>query len=144
VAVLEPFASAPEITSVERLKALPGAVSLRIVAGGRAEVVTYEPDPPTERLPLAAVEADSLLAAGSPKALPRAGDVVRLLTADGWVYPYHVAAAERAPTGARIRVAEGPGLVFDAASARLRLTAYPQREHSGPAAVEWLTTADVR
>ena len=123
------------------MKAPAGAVSLRIVAGGRAEVVTYTPDRSTERLPLAAVEGDSLLVAGSPGTLPRPGEVVRLLTADGWVYPYHVAAAETARSGVRIHVAEGPGLIFDGASARLRLTAYPQREHTGPAAVEWLRAA---
>ncbi|HWQ55263.1 MAG TPA: heparinase II/III family protein [Bryobacteraceae bacterium] len=145
VAVLEPFASAPEITSVQRVKAPEGTVSLRIVAGGRTELVTYTPDAPngraTERLPLIAVEADALLVAGSPKALPRPGEVVRLITGDGWVYPYHVAGAEIAASGVRIRLAEGPGLVFDGASARVRLTAYPQREHTGPAAVEWLRAA---
>jgi hypothetical protein len=45
-------------------------------------------------LSLRAVEGDALVMAGDSGPLPSAGDVVRLLTADGWVYPYTVVAAE--------------------------------------------------
>jgi hypothetical protein len=36
-----------------------------------------------------------------------------------------------------VRLVEAPGLVFDPAHGRLRLTAFPQREHQGRVRVEW-------
>ena len=68
---------------------------------------------------------------------PESGDVVRVITADGWVYPYTVVAAEVRGDSLRLRVGEGPGFTFDASTQRLRLTSFPQREHSGAARVEW-------
>ena len=86
---------------------------------------------------LRAVERHTLVLENSPAPLPETGDIVRLLTADGWVYPYTVVAAEGGSDALRIRVAESPGCAFDAAAQRLRLTAFPQREHAGAVRVEW-------
>jgi len=52
---------------------------------------------------------------------------------DGWVYPFTVVSA----LGARVQVAEGPGMSYDAATQHLRLTAFPQREHMGLVRVRW-------
>jgi Heparinase II/III-like protein len=86
---------------------------------------------------LRAVEGRVFRLGGVEGGPPRSGEVVRVLTSDGWTYPYTVEAAEAEAGGLRIRVAEGPGLAFDAAAGRLRLTAFPQREHTGPVRVEW-------
>ena len=87
---------------------------------------------------LLSVRRDGPLAISTNAKLPEAGTVVRLITADGWVYPFTVASAENGPGGAaRLRVVEGPGMEFDAATGILRLAAYPQREHHGAVAVEW-------
>ena len=97
--------------------------------------VEYRPERPSERFPLDVVDSHTLVLRGSAANLPAHGEVVRLLTADGWVYPYHVEEAAQSAGRIRIRVAEGPGLTFDGT---LRLTAYPQREHAGPAEVDWI------
>lgn len=71
--------------------------------------------------------------------LPVAGDVVRLETDDAWTYPFNVTYAERDGDAIRIRVAEGPGMEFQAENNRLRLTSFPQREHTGTVYIEWMT-----
>ena len=68
---------------------------------------------------------------------PETGDVVHVITADGWVYPYTVVAAEVRNDALRLRVGEGPGFLFDTAAQRLQFTSFPQREHSGATRVEW-------
>jgi hypothetical protein len=78
---------------------------------------------------------------GRAEELPRPSDVVRLVTADGWVYPYTVAEAEARDGSARIRVVEGPGLTFEAQASKLTQTAFPQREHRGEVRVEWTPRA---
>ena len=142
VAVLEPFESEPSITAVERVDAPAGTVSLRITRNGAAEVATVSPDAPPgrsfESLPLAAMEADALVVSGAAESRPRTGEILRLKTADGWVYPFTVAGAEAVDGGLRIRVEEGGGMAFDPAAGSLRLTAYPQRSHNGPIDVEWM------
>ena len=87
--------------------------------------------------PLRAVEVETLVLDPGSTTPPETGDVVRVITADGWVYPYSVVAAEARSDALRLRVGEGPGFVFDSATRRLRLTSFPQREHSGAARVEW-------
>jgi hypothetical protein len=90
---------------------------------------------------LRAVDADTLVLDGVSSSIPETGDVVRVITADGWVYPYTVVAAEAQGDALRLRVGEGPGFLFDAAAQRLRFTSFPQREHSGAARVEWSSPA---
>lgn len=93
--------------------------------------------------PLVRVEPGSLVVAHNGGALPTAGEVVRLLTGDGWVYPYNVKSATAIDGGRSLRmeVAEGPGLEFDASKKHLRLRSFPQREHAGAVFVEWLRSA---
>jgi hypothetical protein len=189
VSVLEPYAEAPFLTSVERLPATGRALALRVRMGERTDVIVIGAGKPVtvpggkatatfqgeagvlslrgetvehayalgeggwrrgefrllsagrQSAALHAVEADALILEKGGAPPPGAGDVVRLVTGDGWVYPYTVVAAESRGEGVRLRVAEGPGLAFDAAAQRLRLTAFPQREHAGAVRVEWLPRA---
>jgi hypothetical protein len=140
-AVLEPYNSAPSVTSVERMEN-----GLRVRMGGRTDVISWGASPSVsidgrqvwalaapKSLSLAAVEADALVLASTPDSPPTPGEVVRLVTADGWVYPFTVVSA----LGARVQVAEGPGMSYDAATQHLRLTAFPQREHMGLVRVRW-------
>jgi hypothetical protein len=93
----------------------------------------------TQRAPVKQAGRDGFLLEGALESLPPSDSVVRLVTSDGWVYPYTVAAAERAEDGVRLRVREGPGVTFDAARERLELAAYPQRVHRGAARIEWIS-----
>ncbi len=86
---------------------------------------------------LRSVEADALIVENIGTSPPEPGDVVRMITADVWVYPFTVVATETRNDMHRLRVAEGPGITFDAAARRLSLTSFPQREHSGSVCVEW-------
>jgi len=86
---------------------------------------------PLRSAELAAAEPRTLVLASPARVA--AGDVVRLVTADGWVYPYTVETAE----GNRLRVAEGPGFRLERGGRGFRFTAYPQRQHAGVARVEW-------
>lgn len=183
--VIEPYATVPFLTAIDRLTLAGGTVALRIRIGDRTDLVVYGADEPLtistggphaifqgkvgvlslrddelesayalgrggwsfgdvtlrsggpESLPLRGVEGDRLLLEGDSHELPRAGDVVRLLTADGWTYPFHVIQADRQGKMVGIQVAEGPGLTYDTAPPRLRLTSFPRREHPGEARVEW-------
>ncbi|WP_406694919.1 heparinase II/III family protein [Singulisphaera sp. Ch08] len=94
-----------------------------------------------QSLSLQAVSGDALILSGASESLPEAGDVVRVLTADNWVYPYTVVAAERQGETVRIRVAEGPGFSYDATTKEFRLTVFPQREHTGAVRLEWMPRA---
>ncbi len=71
---------------------------------------------------------------------PEPGDVLRLLTADGWVYPYHIRSVDAAAGSSHLRLdlVEGPGFDLDVASQKLKFRSFPQREHSGAVKVEWL------
>jgi len=68
---------------------------------------------------------------------PRIGSVVRLLTADGWVYPFTVAAASSQGNRHTLQVSEVPGLSYDATQKLLRFAAFPARDHHGAARVDW-------
>ncbi len=91
--------------------------------------------------PLRSVEADALVVENIRTPLPEPGNIVRVMTADSWVYPFTVVAAESRADTLRIRVAEGPGITFDTAAQRLSLTSFPQREHLGAVRVEWASRA---
>ena len=96
---------------------------------------------PTQSALLRQVEGDTFVLEGPAQTLPPRESVARLVTGDGWVYPYTVLAAERAGNVLRIRVKEGPGVTFDAARQRFELTAYPQRAHEGAVRMEWTAAA---
>ncbi len=85
---------------------------------------------------LAGVGAGKLQVSAVNGSLPKPGNIVRVVTADGWVYPFTVTAAKPAGEGtAVITVSEGSGLALGAGT--LQLTAYPRRTHTGGAQVEW-------
>jgi hypothetical protein len=90
-----------------------------------------------QRRALQGIEKDALVVQGGKAKLPRPGDVVTVVTEDGWRYPFTMVEALPGDPGARLKVVEGPGMTYDAASHRLRLSAYPQREHQGKVQVEW-------
>lgn len=139
-AVMEP--GKPFIESVEPLPVRGAALALKVRMGARTDRIVITPNGMSvttpqgawksathHRVPLEGVEPGALIA----KASPAPGSIVRLLMADGWVYPYNVTAAD----GRRIQVAEGPGFEFDRAAQQVRFTSYPQRRHTGIPEVEW-------
>jgi hypothetical protein len=85
---------------------------------------------------------NTLTVSGDDLQPPAAGDVIRLVTADDWVYPYHIASASVLDDG-RLQLAlqESTGFEFDAAAQRLRYRSFPQREHAGAVRVEWQRAA---
>ncbi len=185
-AVLEPYANAPFLTSVQRL-AVPGAtLALRIRRGARTDLVvvgaaqpvalpmdkgratfsgavgvlTLAGDqvehayalggawtcgdlrleaPAPQKRDLVGVADGALVVSGPADGAPAPGSVVRVVTADGWVYPFTVASTEPRGDALAIRVIEGPGLASDGKA--LRLTAFPQREHTGAVTVQWMVSA---
>ncbi|AGA27717.1 heparinase II/III domain-containing protein [Singulisphaera acidiphila] len=187
--ILEPYAKAAFIDSVERVANTGAAMVLKVRIGDRTDLIVCGADEPVsvaqgashatftgavgvlslrgeriehafalgkggwtrgddalqatgpQSLSLRAVEGDTLILSGPSENLPGAGEVVRVLTADDWVYPYTVVASERQGETVRLRVAEGPGFTFDAAAGKLHLTAFPQREHTGAVRLEWTTRA---
>ena len=141
VAVFEPHGGTPFLDAIDR-----ASEEVRIRLGNRIDLVawTTKPSvsidgktvwtlPEAQSAPLAAVEQDALVLASTPDRLPDKGDVVRVMTGDGWVYPFNVVSAD----GPRLRIAEGSGMIYDAAAQHLRLTAFPQREHTGSVRVSW-------
>ncbi len=96
---------------------------------------------PTQRGKLIAVDSGSLVVEYSGSVLPFAGTVIRLVTADGWVYPFNVSSAKRNDDDTSIiHVAEGPGMDFQPDIRVLKLRSFPQREHQGENFVEWITS----
>jgi hypothetical protein len=141
--VLEPLATTPFVTAAERT-----ADGIRIRIGKREHLISLRERPSVlfedrevwslgtrHEGRLAGVESDALILADPPPSPPAAGDVVRVTTADSWTYPFTIAVVEET----RLRVVEGPGLTYDAAARSLNLTAFPQRQHAGDAAVSWFS-----
>lgn len=93
-------------------------------------------------VPLQATEVGVLVVAATRLPAPEKDAVVRVVTSDGWVYPYTLVAAETRGGQLRLSVAEGPGFQFDAQKQRLQFASFPQREHSGAVRVEWTTRAE--
>ena len=75
---------------------------------------------------------------GEAKTLPVAGDVIRVVTANGWAYPFTIVSSEQASSRVRVRVVETPALRYDREGNKLSLRSFPQREHTGPVYVDWL------
>lgn len=184
-AVLEPYAQAPFLKSIERLALPQAALALRIRTAERTDIVVLGAEKPVEiaaeghkitfqgeagvlslrgeevehtyalggsgwtvgtqryagsllqKRALQGIEKDALVVPGGKRKLPRPGDIVTVVTEDGWRYPFTMVEALPGNPGARLKVVEGPGMTYDAASHRLRLSAYPQREHQGKVQVEW-------
>ena len=98
--------------------------------------------PPRQKARLQAIEKAAIVVSDLPEQLPEPGQVIRLVLADGWVYPFNVVSAERDADGAtaRIKVVEGLEMTFDAASKAFELKAFPRRSHTGDVTVEWLSS----
>lgn len=93
-------------------------------------------------VPLQAAEAGALVTTASSLSVPEKGGVVRVVTSDGWVYPYTLVAVETRGGELWLRVGEGPGFQFDAKKQRLQFASFPQREHTGAVHVEWNPRAE--
>ncbi len=90
---------------------------------------------------LIGVDADSLIVNKQDLLPPRPGDILRLITTDGWVYPCSTADVQSRDDTWLLRVNEGPAFVYDTALQQLKLTSFPQREHLGPVQIEWISSA---
>ncbi|MCA9134115.1 MAG: hypothetical protein KDA45_13200, partial [Planctomycetales bacterium] len=87
---------------------------------------------------LRAVDGQTLVVdAAKDVPLPPAGAVLRLLTADGWVYPFTLAAAQAAGESLRLEVVESPGIAWDPAAGQWQQISYPPRKHRGELRIEW-------
>lgn len=93
-------------------------------------------------MPLQAMESGKLVLAATSLPAPEKNDVVRVVTSDGWVYPYTLVAAETRGDQLWLTVGEGPGFQFDAQKQHMQFASFPQREHSGAVRVEWTTRAE--
>jgi len=87
---------------------------------------------------LVRIESDALVVDAAKAEGPFPNDVVRLVTADGWVYPFTVVETEPAGEAMRIKVAETPAMDFDEEKKTFELTCFPGRSHAGAVSVEWL------
>lgn len=118
-----------------------GAVQYAYAVGGggwsTADFELESPGPQGGRL--VQIDQDALVVEGTEAAAPTAGDVIRVVTADGWVYPFNVRLVERPELDEPIRiyVDEELALAFDPTDSTLKLTAFPQRGHQGDVRVEW-------
>lgn len=93
--------------------------------------------PGPQGAPLRSVDGKQLIVQYDEQVVPAQGDIVRLVTADGWVYPFTLAGVQQSGEQLHLEVVEGPGLTFDPAAEQLKLTVYPQRQHDGQVRVEW-------
>jgi hypothetical protein len=89
----------------------------------------------TGQAALAGAGGGELRVRGVTGPAPRPGGVVRVVTGDGWVYPYTVKSVTEAGGEIRIGVVEGPGLALEGDG--VKLTAYPRRAHRGGGRVDW-------
>lgn len=69
-------------------------------------------------------------------AVPRPGQTIRLIAADG-----ELASIVEQTKGQTIRILGGGAMAFDSGSQSLALTAYPARTYRGPIRVEWRATS---
>jgi len=95
--------------------------------------------PAPEKGTLARIEGDAVVVNGV-KTAPLPNDVIRLVTADGWVYPFTVVSTEPAGDALRIPVQETPAMELDTATKTFELKCFPGRTHEGAVSVEWLAS----
>lgn len=69
-------------------------------------------------------------------AVPRSGQTIRLIAADG-----ELASVVEEARGQTIRILGGGAMAYDASSRSLALSAYPARTYRGPVKVEWRATS---
>lgn len=115
-----------------RLSAARTPKGLRVTWNGRAEDIELSPDglriaalqyelKPARSAPLLGISNGTVRVEGSIQ--PPPGTLLRLVTADGWIYPVNQ------PQDAVLR--------YDPPSKKLELLRFPQRAHTGPVRVEW-------
>jgi len=126
------------VISNEPVEVAASGNSIKVTHQGRVESIDIRASRPAEKLELSAIEAGELVLNGRAKVLPRAGETIRMVTADGWVYPFTVVAANQADQQVRVRIAESLAFQFDSGARHLSLRAYPRREHTGAVSVDWL------
>ncbi|MFO1062748.1 MAG: heparinase II/III family protein [Pirellulales bacterium] len=86
---------------------------------------------------LSGIENQTLKMDFNQEPLPAVGSVIRLVTTDGWVYPFHVVAAQAEGPSLRIEVEELVIPEWNSAASHLRLKSFPHRIHNGPVQVQW-------
>ncbi len=84
------------------------------------------------------IEEDAIKIVFEGVALPRPGEVVRLVTTDGWIYPFHVRDSRVNDNVASIFVVEPLAFEFDRTQRNLKLRSFPQREHQGTFRLQWI------
>ena len=87
--------------------------------------------------PLRAVEAGVLIVDNKDTVAPEPGSIVRIITDDGWVYPFSIQQSTRVGEQLRLNVVEATSLQYDESAKRLKLVSFPQREHVGSVNVQW-------
>jgi len=97
---------------------------------------------PPQSLALRSMDNDVFVLESTSDRLPSPGEIIRVVTADGWVYPHTVVSAEPAGDSTLIRVREGSSLSHDAKLKRLQLLQFPGRLHHGPVRLEWTPRAN--
>jgi hypothetical protein len=90
---------------------------------------------------VASVGVGGAVLRGGTQGPPVPGTVVRLLTADGWVYPIVVESVVREGDLLVLGSRHGAGIGVKGDEGPLKLTAYPQREHFGPVRADWMPAA---
>ncbi|QDT56978.1 Heparinase II/III-like protein [Caulifigura coniformis] len=95
--------------------------------------------PAPEKGLLVRIEDDAIVVNGVATA-PLPNDVIRLVTEDGWVYPFTVVSTEPAGDSLRIRVLETTAMELDTAKKTFELKCFPGRMHQGAVSVEWLAS----
>jgi hypothetical protein len=87
--------------------------------------------------PLREVDANSLIVGQGTNTAPRPGNVVRVVTADNWCYPFTVKDVATVGDTFRLNLVEAPALKYDAAVGSLELITFPGRKHHGVVNVKW-------
>ena len=87
--------------------------------------------------PLRAVEAGVLIVDSKDTVAPEPGSIVRIITDDGWVYPFSIQQSTRVGEQLRLNVVEATSMHYDEIAKRLKLVSFPQREHVGSVNVQW-------
>jgi hypothetical protein len=92
---------------------------------------------------LLGIDPGFLVVDGGNAVAPKAGSVVRVVTSDGWVYPFTVKSSMHEGGRIRIGVVESTAMRFDLPNNKLQLLSFPQREHSGSIGVQWFATSSL-
>lgn len=148
ISVIDPIPTAGGPIAVER--AADGGV--RVTIGDRIDSIALDPELGVRfesrrkgrvehRYSLGPVVSAELVEVrdgsfGLKGAVPRRGQTIRLIAADG-----ELASVVEEARGQSIRILGGGAMAYDASSRSLALTAFPARTYRGPVKVEWRATS---